>query len=100
MEIMSVVNGTMETCVEKLKEQGIEPSDIVAVGVTNQRESTIAWDKYTGKPLYNSIGNGSLIDLTNSIRSSRGLITWDLLVHVDRYRMMCIWNSRKWRYRN
>uniref|UniRef100_A0A8D8ZJ29 Probable glycerol kinase n=1 Tax=Cacopsylla melanoneura TaxID=428564 RepID=A0A8D8ZJ29_9HEMI len=55
MEILSVVNGTMEACVEKLKDQGIEPSDIVAVGLTNQRESTIVWDKLTGEPLYNSI---------------------------------------------
>ncbi|KAI5743398.1 hypothetical protein M8J77_017716 [Diaphorina citri] len=55
MEILAVVNGTIEACVEKLKEQGIEPTDIVAVGVTNQRESTIAWDKITGEPLYNSI---------------------------------------------
>lgn len=29
--------------------------DIVAVGVTNQRESTIVWSRHTGKPLYNSI---------------------------------------------
>lgn len=29
--------------------------DIVAVGVTNQRETTIVWDKVTGKPLYNAI---------------------------------------------
>lgn len=55
MEILAVVTGALEGCVEKLKEQGIEPADIVAVGVTNQRESTIAWDRTTGKPLYNSI---------------------------------------------
>lgn len=29
--------------------------DIVAVGVTNQRETTIVWDKTTGKPLHNAI---------------------------------------------
>lgn len=31
-------------------------SDIAAVGITNQRETVIVWDKYTGKPLYNAIG--------------------------------------------
>lgn len=29
--------------------------DIVAVGVTNQRESTIIWDRHTGKPMYNAV---------------------------------------------
>ena len=29
--------------------------NIVAIGITNQRETTIAWDKHTGKPLYNAI---------------------------------------------
>lgn len=29
--------------------------DIIAVGVTNQRETTIVWDKYTGRPLHNAI---------------------------------------------
>lgn len=31
-------------------------SDIAAVGITNQRETVIVWNKYTGKPLYNAIG--------------------------------------------
>lgn len=30
--------------------------DIVTIGITNQRETTIVWDKITGKPLYNAIG--------------------------------------------
>ena len=34
----------------------IDPADIKAVGITNQRETTIVWDKNTGKPLYNAIG--------------------------------------------
>lgn len=32
-------------------------SDIAAVGITNQRETIVIWDKYTGKPLHNAIGN-------------------------------------------
>lgn len=31
------------------------PGDIVAIGITNQRETTIVWDKNTGKPVYNAI---------------------------------------------
>ena len=34
---------------------GITASDIAAVGITNQRETTLVWDKTTGKPLYNAI---------------------------------------------
>ena len=36
-------------------DHGISPHDIVAVGVTNQRETTIVWDRHTGKPYYNAI---------------------------------------------
>lgn len=34
----------------------INPVDIIAVGITNQRENIVLWNKITGKPLYNSIG--------------------------------------------
>ncbi len=30
-------------------------SDVAAIGVTNQRETTVVWDKSTGKPIYNAI---------------------------------------------
>ena len=33
----------------------VDPKDIAAVGVTNQRETTVVWDKNTGKPVYNAI---------------------------------------------
>ena len=33
----------------------IEAKDIAAIGITNQRETTILWDKTTGKPVYNAI---------------------------------------------
>ena len=38
-----------------LKKGGIDPKDITAIGVTNQRETTVVWDKQTGKPVYNAI---------------------------------------------
>lgn len=34
---------------------GIDPNEIAAIGITNQRETTILWDKDTGKPVYNAI---------------------------------------------
>lgn len=36
---------------------GYTKDDIVTLGITNQRETTIAWDKYTGEPLHAAIGN-------------------------------------------
>ena len=46
---------TLESCRSALKESKIEPSQIRAVGITNQRETTVVWDKVTGKPIYNAI---------------------------------------------
>jgi glycerol kinase len=38
-----------------LQKGNIDPKDIAAVGITNQRETALVWDKKTGKPLYNAI---------------------------------------------
>jgi glycerol kinase len=38
-----------------LKKTGVDPKDIAAVGVTNQRETAVVWDRATGKPVYNAI---------------------------------------------
>lgn len=40
---------------EVIAKQNITTSQIAAIGITNQRETTIVWDKETGKPLYNAI---------------------------------------------
>ena len=34
---------------------GVNPCDIAGIGITNQRETTILWDRQTGKPVYNAI---------------------------------------------
>src|SRR5512139_1080697 len=38
-----------------LKKSDVSAKDIVAVGITNQRETAVVWEKKTGKPLYNAI---------------------------------------------
>ncbi|OHE41220.1 MAG: glycerol kinase, partial [Tenericutes bacterium RIFOXYA12_FULL_35_10] len=38
-----------------LLEANIKPQDVHAIGITNQRETTIVWDKQTGQPIYNAI---------------------------------------------
>lgn len=42
-------------CVEAMQTIGVEASDIAAIGITNQRETAIVWDKNTGEPVYNAI---------------------------------------------
>lgn len=40
---------------EALVRAGVSSRDVAAIGITNQRETTIVWDKHTGKPVYNVI---------------------------------------------
>lgn len=42
-------------CVEAMSKLGISADEIASIGITNQRETTIIWDKNTGKPVYNAI---------------------------------------------
>lgn len=52
MDIWSSQYGVMMEAVAK---SGVQPQDIAAIGITNQRETAIIWDKKTGKPVYNAI---------------------------------------------
>lgn len=52
MEIWSSQSGVLA---EVIARAGITQHDIIAIGITNQRETTIVWDKNTGKPVYNAI---------------------------------------------
>ncbi|XP_046456345.1 glycerol kinase-like isoform X1 [Daphnia pulex] len=55
MELLQTVIDCVCKTVENLKSLDVDPGDIKAIGVCNQRETTIVWDKLTGKPLYNAI---------------------------------------------
>lgn len=52
MEIWSSQYGVLQ---EVLAKSNITQEEIAAIGITNQRETTIVWDKYTGEPVYNAI---------------------------------------------
>jgi glycerol kinase len=43
------------TAAEAISKAGLTVNDIAAIGITNQRETTVVWDKKTGRPLYNAI---------------------------------------------
>ncbi|WP_265445305.1 glycerol kinase GlpK [Flexivirga meconopsidis] len=48
-------DNTRKVCAEALAQLDLSASDIAAVGITNQRETTLVWDKNTGKAVYNAI---------------------------------------------
>ncbi|MEA1976018.1 MAG: glycerol kinase GlpK [Bacillota bacterium] len=52
MEIWGTQSGVAR---ELLETAGVSPEEIAAIGITNQRETTVVWDKNTGKPVYNAI---------------------------------------------
>jgi len=52
---MEILESQMHVMHELVKIESIDPSDIKAIGITNQRETTMVWDKNTGEPVYNAI---------------------------------------------
>ncbi|XP_058402430.1 glycerol kinase 2 [Diceros bicornis minor] len=54
-EILQSVYECIERTCEKLAELNINIANIKAIGVSNQRETTVIWDKLTGEPLYNAV---------------------------------------------
>lgn len=52
MEIWGVQSGVAR---EVLETAGVSPAEVAAIGITNQRETTVVWDKNTGRPVYNAI---------------------------------------------
>ena len=45
----------ISVAVEALSRGDVRPRDIAAIGITNQRETTVVWDRQTGRPIYNAI---------------------------------------------
>lgn len=54
-ELLNAIQLCIQEACTHLDLLGYKISDIAAVGITNQRESTVVWDKFTGEPLYNAI---------------------------------------------
>jgi glycerol kinase len=50
-----ILTSQMSSVVEVLGKAGVRARDLAAIGITNQRETTIIWDRETGKPVYNAI---------------------------------------------
>jgi glycerol kinase len=54
-DAMEIWGSQMGVAREVLETMGVSPEEVAAIGITNQRETTIVWDKATGKPIYNAI---------------------------------------------
>ena len=46
---------TLTTCLQAMQQVNAKPADIASIGITNQRETTLIWDRKTGKPIHNAI---------------------------------------------
>ncbi|SHH64629.1 glycerol kinase GlpK [Sporanaerobacter acetigenes] len=52
---MEIWGSQMGVAREVLETAGVRPQEVAAIGITNQRETTVVWDKNTGRPIYNAI---------------------------------------------
>jgi glycerol kinase len=52
---MEIWASQSSTLIEVIARSGIHADEIASIGITNQRETTVIWDKVTGKPVYNAI---------------------------------------------
>lgn len=84
-DAMEIWSSQYAVMMEVIAQTGVEAVDIVAIGITNQRETTILWDKATGRPIHNAIvwqcrRTADIVDhlvsqgLTDHIKKTTGLL--------------------------
>lgn len=52
---MEIYSSQLAVMTEVIAKSGVDVKDILSIGITNQRETTVVWDKNTGRPVYNAI---------------------------------------------
>ena len=84
-DAMEIWSSQYAVMMEVIAQTGIDPKDLAAIGITNQRETTILWDRETGRPIHNAIvwqcrRTADIVDqliadgLEEHIRKTTGLI--------------------------
>ena len=54
-DVSDIWSSTASTCRGVIEKSGVSVREIAAIGITNQRETTLVWDRETGKPIHNAI---------------------------------------------
>src|SRR5205814_9130569 len=54
-DALEILRRTEEVIRDALEQRGLRASDLAAIGITNQRETTVLWERQTGKPVANAI---------------------------------------------
>jgi len=54
-DALEIWKSQRETAIDALQQAGLKAKDVAAIGITNQRETTVVWNKKTGEPVYNAI---------------------------------------------
>src|SRR5437660_4462746 len=54
-DALEILRRTEEVIADALEQRGLRASDLAAIGITNQRETTVLWERQTGKPVANAI---------------------------------------------
>src|SRR5580700_2755019 len=70
---------TKDVIREAMESRGLQPEDLAAIGITNQRETTVVWHKKSGKPVYNAI-------VWQDTRVAGAVAEFSALGGQDRYR--------------
>jgi glycerol kinase len=52
---MEIIRRTLEVIEEAVQQRGLRPDDIACIGITNQRETAVVWNRHTGVPVYNAL---------------------------------------------
>jgi len=84
-DALEIYNDQLETFNEAIEKSGIDPKEIASIGITNQRETTVVWDRETGEPIHKAIvwldkrttnicNDLEEKGLTNYIRQNTGLV--------------------------
>ncbi|MDX5327437.1 MAG: glycerol kinase GlpK, partial [Marinobacter sp.] len=54
-DAVEIWDSTLAVCREALEKAGVQASDLAGIGITNQRETTVVWDRETGEPIHHAI---------------------------------------------
>ena len=85
---IEIWNNQIETAVEAMSGAALKAADIAAIGITNQRETTLIWNRQTGEPIHNAIvwQDRRTSEICDDVRTAHGdLITRKTGLEVDAY---------------